>query len=1236
MATGTSVPKLERHAASSPSLLTSYQVAPPDKYNIGDSWKTWSLVFKVYLEERGTLSDKDKKVALLSCLSIKAVEELQAICEPSEPLNDAIKFEDLMDSLNKRYLERTNDTLERNKFFQLRMGASSLKEFVTVLKKAAASCKFPTAYYNMALTDGFILGVPDHIRSTLIRSKPSNLPEALELAETVQLSKSSLDARPQSSGDLNINQIQRKGHQRTTQKKGQKGQPSSAPAGNGDQRCQSCGRTDHLRRNCRHLETTCNHCSKKGHIEAVCRAKQKPSSPPLQRSGQKNQRVTCVRVNNVESVAPPFSILTKMEGVPVEMEFDCGAGCSIIPRSIWKKIKKPPLRPTSTRCFTYTGAEIPIDGEASITVVIDERAARVPVLVTANTAPIMGRSWFASFDIDLRKSLIHLKKMDNAVNAVATKPSAPTALPAASLTAPRLEKGKGTTEASLAALLNDYLEVFAEGLGYCTKLKALLQLKDDAKPVFIKAQPLPFALKPTVEMEFNQLAELQVVSAVDYSEWAAPIVVALKPGGKICVCADFSTGLNKQLDLHQHPLPRTQDLLASLGKNKYYTKIDFSDAYLQIELDDKAKKLVVVSTHKGLYRYNRLPFGVSSAPSIFQKMMDTMLQGIDGVHVYIDDIVIVGRTKEEHRAHLRSVLSRIKDFGFHVRKDKCSFEKSEIVYLGFIINNDGICADLKKIAAITDMPQPGDVKALKAFLGMVNHYHCFIPNLADLEQPLTHLSSSKTPWKWSTECKKAFCDVKKILSGPMVVGHYNPDEEIIVAADASAYGIGARIYHRYANGQEKVVAYASKKLDAAQKNYGQIKKEALALVFAITKFHQYLFGREFTLLTDHKPLVTIFGDKKGVPVTAASRLQRWAIKLLGYTFTIEYRKTEDFGQVDGLSRLPASDDKDFDSSANRKDVKLYQVVAENQEAFCPISTMDVLRETKKDATLQRVKKAIDHGWSEKPDAALQPYFKYRHDLNVIKGCICWGARTVIPPSLCARVLQTLHKTHPGIVAMKSIAHQHCWWPGKSEDIVKLVHDYSSCAMAQKTPQKTTLSCWLLAQRAIERVHIDYAEYKGKQLLLLVDAYSKWPEVILMNSTTANATAAALYSKVFSAFGYPQLIVSDNGRQFASEEFASFCHAHGIQHLFSPAYHLLSNGQVEREVDSVKQALLKQELEGGSMEEKLLAFLMRYRATPLESTGHSPAELFIGRSIRTDLHQLYPALLSPTQKQQKMT
>lgn len=1226
MATGSSIKQEEAGGLESSESPTESSIPLFPAFNpVSARWQTYRdrLVFHFAAHNVRT---KRWKACMLTWIGDETYTLLESLILPRSLQDTSVTVEELIQLLNTYYSDSKHVMTASYDFWSCKQAPGQpIAAFIAALKDKARHCAFDTSLlkekpFERALRDALLIGVQDvKIRAALLKLTDPSWQDTAKAAldaerlskELQHISEAQSDARPLSSAELSINQIQKKGHQ---QKGRRKGQPVSQPpaGGNKGPHCQSCGRTDHQRHDCRFRDTICNYCHKKGHIEAACRAKQKPSSS---RPGQKNQRVTCVQMNRVETEAPPLSVLTKMEGIPVEMEFDCGAGVSIIPRSIWKKIKKPPLHPTSTRCFTYTGDEIPIDGEANVTVAINERTARVPVLITPSSAPIMGRSWFAPFDIDLRKSFTHLKKEgNNAVNAIATKPPA---------------------DKSLELLLNDYPEVFAEGLGYCKKLKASLQLKDDAKPVFIKARPLPLALKPKVEKEFKRLQDLQVVSPVDYSDWAAPIVVAPKPGGKLRICADFSTGLNKQLDLHHHPLPRTQDLLASLGKNAYYTKIDFSDAYLQIELDDEAKKLVVVSTHKGLYRYNRLPFGVSSAPGIFQKTMDTMLQGIEGVHAYIDDIIIVGRTKEEHRVRLKSVLNRIKDFGFHVRRDKCSFEKSKIVYLGFIIDKDGIRADPKKIAAITDMPVPQDVKSLKAFLGMVNHYHRFIPNLADLEQPLTHLTSAKTPWKWSKVCNKAFCDIKKILSGPLVVGHYTPDDEIVVAADASAYGIGARIYHRYANGQEKVIAYASKKLDAAQKNYGQIEKEALALVFAIDKFHQYLFGREFTLLTDHKPLVTIFGDKKGVPVTAASRLQRWAIKLLGYTFKIEYRRTEDFGQVDGLSRLPASDDKEFDSKNNRKDVKLYRVVAETQEAFRPVSAADVLRETVKDKTLQRVKQAIDHGWPARPDAALQPYFKYRHDLSVIKGCICWGARTVIPPSLHARVLHSLHQTHPGIVAMKSIARQHCWWPCISEDIAAHVRNCPRCTEAQKAPPKVPPAPWPPAHRPMERVHVDYADYKGRSLLLFIDAYSKWLEVILLNSTTSTATIAALYNHVFSAFGYPQLIVSDNGRQFASEEFASFCLAHGIKHLFSPPYHPQSNGQVEREVDSVKRALLKQELEGGSLEDKLLAFLMRYRSTPLASNGHSPAELFLGRSIRTDLHQLYPSSLTPSPRQQEM-
>uniref|UniRef100_A0A914VR70 Uncharacterized protein n=1 Tax=Plectus sambesii TaxID=2011161 RepID=A0A914VR70_9BILA len=202
--------KSEKYKALAPPMpmpQLSYQVTPLPKYNVGDSWKTWSLLFKVYVEERSTLSDKNKKVALVSCLLIKAVEELQAICKPDDPLDDHVKFEDLQNGLSRRFLELTNDTLERNKFFQLKMGSSSLKEFASALKKAAASCKFPSTYYDMAFTDGFILGVPDYIRSMLIRGKPANLATALESAENIQLSKSSLNACPQSSANLSINQV---------------------------------------------------------------------------------------------------------------------------------------------------------------------------------------------------------------------------------------------------------------------------------------------------------------------------------------------------------------------------------------------------------------------------------------------------------------------------------------------------------------------------------------------------------------------------------------------------------------------------------------------------------------------------------------------------------------------------------------------------------------------------------------------------------------------------------------------------------------------------------------------------------------------------------------------------------------------------------------------------------------------------------------------------------------------
>jgi hypothetical protein len=256
---------------------------------------------------------------------------------------------------------------------------------------------------------------------------------------------------------------------------------------------------------------------------------------------------------------------------------------------------------------------------------------------------------------------------------------------------------------------------------------------------------VPYASLPIVEQELDRLLNLGVIKPVRYADWAAPVMVVKEPDGSARLCVDYSTGLNDALQLHQHPLPVPEDIFATLNGGHVFSRIDFSDAYLQVELDEGSKRLCNINTHRGVYEYQRLPFGVKSEPCIFQAIMDKMLAGLPFATAYLDDIVVVSRSQEDHGRHLHALFDRINEYGFRVRPGKCSFQPS-IKYLGLIADKDGRCPDRQKISAVADMPAPTNITTLRSFLGLVNYYQSFVPNVRYIPQPLDDLLKKDKEW----------------------------------------------------------------------------------------------------------------------------------------------------------------------------------------------------------------------------------------------------------------------------------------------------------------------------------------------------------------------------------------------------------------------------------------------------------------------------------------------------------
>ena len=635
-----------------------------------------------------------------------------------------------------------------------------------------------------------------------------------------------------------------------------------------------------------------------------------------------------------------------------------------------------------------------------------------------------------------------------------------------------------------------------------------------------------------------------------------------------------------------------------------------------------------ISTHKGLFRYNRLPFGVSSAPSIFQRVMENLLQGIPGTCVYIDDILVTGKTEQEHLNNLEQALQRLQEAGVRLKRGKCAFLLPSVEYLGHVISAEGLHTSEAKVQAVVGAPAPRNVSELRSFLGLVNYYGKFLPDLASTMAPLYTLLQKGKPWTWGTKQKAAFNQVKQLLQSSQVLVHFDSSLPLILECDASPHGVGAVLSHRMPDGTERPIGFSSRSLAKAEQKYSQLDKEALAIVVGVKKYHQYLFGREFVIRTDHKPLTHIFNVTRATPTMASGRLQRWALTLGAYSYAIEYKAGARNANADALSRLPLP--------TVVKEVPTVPEVVHLMQHLdsTPVTTSHIRLWTEQDPVLAKVKRWILSGWPNhlgNDIEELRSYKRRRYELSVEEGCVLWGSRVVVPPKGREKVLSMLHEAHPGIAKMKSFARGYVWWPGLDQQLEECVKKCVTCQTTRKAPPVVPLHSWSWPDKPWTRVHIDYAgPMYGKMFFLMIDAHSKWLEVHITRSSTSAATIGLMRS-TFATLGLPETIVSDNAANFTSQEFQDFLQRNGVRHVRTPPYHPSSNGQVERAVQTLKEGMKK--MTEGTLETRLARFLFKYRLTPHSSTGVSPAELIFGRRPRSQLDLLHPDMSKTVRRSQ---
>ena len=570
----------------------------------------------------------------------------------------------------------------------------------------------------------------------------------------------------------------------------------------------------------------------------------------------------------------------------------------------------------------------------------------------------------------------------------------------------------------LSQIQHQFRHVLNSQLGHCTKVQAHIHLRTDAVPRFFKPRSLPFAYIEGVKAEIQRNVASGVLQRVDTSAWATPIVPIRKANNRFRICGDFKVTINPQMLVDKHPLPSIDELFSHMHNGRRFTKLDLSDAYLQVELDDASKALTVINTPMGLFRYNRMPFGIANAPALFQNIIDQVVAGIPHCAAYMDDLLLTSLDDHTHLQVLTQVLTRLSEFGFTCNPAKCVFFAAEVSYLGFIIDEHGKRPDPSRVDAILRMPAPQSVKQLEAFVGKLNYYRQFIENFADECAPLNRLRHADVEWHWSTTCQTAFDSLLRSIADATTLAHFDARLPIILATDASSYGLGAVLLHRYPDRSERPIAHASKTLSAAEQNYSQIEKEALSIIYGVKKFHQYLAGRTFELFTDHQPLLSIFRPDKALPLSSTSRIQRWAIFLMGYQFTIRYKRTHQHANADALSRLPVGPDASFNDECS---LQVHSVCEQLLETSL-VDASQIAKATDTDETMKLVKHFVITRWptnaSSLPRSDLLPYFHNRQAISETNGCLVKDAQVIVPPSLQDQVLRLLHRSHLGKVKMK--------------------------------------------------------------------------------------------------------------------------------------------------------------------------------------------------------------------------